>query len=46
MLAHDATGTPCSKIIFDAIESVAKEKFGMPHATFGQVVAHIARGKP
>jgi hypothetical protein len=30
----------CSNI-FDALESVAKEKFGMPHATFGQVVAHI-----
>jgi hypothetical protein len=30
----------CSNI-FDAMESVAKEKFGMPHATFGQVVAHI-----
>ena len=27
--------------IFDALESVAKEKFAMPHATFGQVVAHI-----
>jgi len=30
----------CSNI-FDAMESVAKEKFGMPHAAFGQVVAHI-----
>jgi len=30
----------CSNI-FDAMESVAKEKFGMPHATLGQVVAHI-----
>jgi hypothetical protein len=27
--------------IFDAMESVAKEKHAMPHATFGQVVAHI-----
>jgi hypothetical protein len=30
----------CSNI-FDAMESVAKEKFGMPHSTFGQVVAQI-----
>jgi len=29
----------CSNI-FDALESVAKEKYGMPNATFGQVVAH------
>ncbi len=27
--------------IFDSLESVAKEKYGMPSATFGQVVAHI-----
>lgn len=27
--------------IFDAMESVAKEKYGLPNATFGQVVAHI-----
>lgn len=27
--------------IFDAMESVAKEKYGMPDVTFGQVVAHI-----
>jgi hypothetical protein len=32
----------CSNI-FDAMESVAKEKFGMPAATFGQVVTHIRR---
>jgi hypothetical protein len=30
----------CSNI-FDAMESVAKEKNGMPNSTFGQVVAHI-----
>ncbi len=29
--------------MFDAMESVAKEKFGMQNATFGQVVAHIRR---
>ena len=29
--------------IFDTMESVAKEKYGMPAATFGQVVAHIRR---
>jgi hypothetical protein len=27
--------------IFDAMESVAKQKYGMPQATFGNVVAHI-----
>jgi hypothetical protein len=27
--------------IFDAMESVAKEKYGMPQATFGNVVAHM-----
>lgn len=27
--------------VFDATESVAKEKYAMPTATFGQVVAHI-----
>jgi hypothetical protein len=27
--------------IFDAMESVAKEKYGMPNSTFGQVVGHI-----
>jgi hypothetical protein len=27
--------------VFDAMESVAKEKYGMPNATFGQVVAHL-----
>jgi hypothetical protein len=27
--------------VFDAMESVAKEKYRMPQATFGQVVAHI-----
>jgi hypothetical protein len=27
--------------VFDAMESVAKERFGMPHATFGQVLDHI-----
>lgn len=30
----------CSNV-FDSMESVAKEKFGMPQATFGQVVTHI-----
>lgn len=28
---------------FDAAESVAKEKFRMPHATFGQVMGHLRR---
>lgn len=27
--------------VFDSMESVAKEKFGMPNATFGQVAAHM-----
>jgi hypothetical protein len=30
----------CSNM-FDAMESVAKEKYQMPHATFGQVVSHV-----
>lgn len=30
----------CSNM-FDAMESVAKEKYQMPNSTFGQVVAHI-----
>ncbi|MCL6566746.1 MAG: hypothetical protein K6U09_10035 [Acidobacteriia bacterium] len=30
---------------FDAMESVAKEKYGLPNATFGQVVAHIRQGQ-
>lgn len=30
----------CSNV-FDAMESAAKEKFGMPQSTFGQVVAQI-----
>jgi hypothetical protein len=32
----------CSNM-FDAMESVAKEKYKMPNSTFGQVVAHISR---
>jgi len=32
----------CSNI-FDALESVAKEEYGMPNATFGDVVAHVRR---
>jgi hypothetical protein len=30
---------------FDAMESVAKEKYGLPDATFGQVVAHIRQAQ-
>jgi hypothetical protein len=30
---------------FDAMESVATEKYGLPHATFGQVVAHIRQAQ-
>jgi len=30
---------------FDALESVAKEKHGMPNATFGQVVAHVEQNR-
>lgn len=32
--------------VFDALESVAKEKYGLPQATFGQVVAHIRQTQP
>lgn len=35
----------CSNV-FDALESVAKEKQGMPMATFGQVVVHTATLNP
>lgn len=34
----------CSNI-FDAMESVAKEKFGMPNSTFGQIVVHIRQAQ-
>jgi len=29
--------------MFDAMESVVKEKYTMPHATFGQVLSHIGQ---
>lgn len=34
----------CSNI-FDAMESVGKEKYAMPHATFGQVIAHTRQSQ-
>jgi hypothetical protein len=40
---HPQRGRDACKNIFDALESIAKEVFGMPTATFGSVLAEARR---